>query len=75
MGERELYDGHTSACNCVRPYRGRYVANKRRICTCGFAGMTRKKAFDQAVKELGGMTADNHAAIVRRIKELESGKD
>ena len=62
--------GHRSTCRCMRWVRGRYLVI-RVPCTCNSDVMTRDKAFDQAESELGKMCKENHAAIVKRIKELE----
>jgi hypothetical protein len=62
--------GHASTCRCIRWVRGRYLKLPV-ACTCGSGGMTRDKAYRQACSELGEMTAENHAEIVRRIKEIE----
>lgn len=68
---REQY-GHSSICNCIRRWRGRSLVT-RRMCDCGYSGMTRKKAFNQAVQELGELSSENHVAIVTRVQELEHG--
>ena len=65
--------GHSSLCNCVRTLRGGLRVT-RRTCDCGYSGMTREKAFDRAVAELGELTAKNHVAISRRVLEIEAGE-
>ena len=67
---KEAY-GHSSLCNCIRKYRGRYIVT-RRTCSCGSDAMTREKAYKIATDELGEMTKENHAQVVARIKGLES---
>lgn len=63
--------GHASTCFCIRRWRGRYLVTPRR-CTCGTTST--KKAFDQAVQELGDLSPKTHAAIVRRVREIEDGR-
>ncbi len=74
MGEAEFQKkyGHKSTCFCVRLWHGRYLITPRR-CDCGYGGVTRERAFNQAEEEIGKLTAGNHTAIVARVQELEGG--
>jgi hypothetical protein len=70
---RKIY-GHSSLCNCIRLWKGRYYVTRRR-CDCGVPLKSwadrRAETFAQAQAELGELCADNLKAIQARIKELE----
>lgn len=60
---------------CIRCGRDTWPRNGR-ICHACMKKWREKResAFSQAVAEIGPLTAETHAHIVKRIKELEKGK-